>query len=181
MPSTIAPWRPPAKALDDQFLPFFLPALQQSAEGFPELRFYSRGHHRSWLWHCSRERGLSSSKTERLKCSGHSAPGQVRSSCAIHRKTSERSAINNEITWRLPLHNQQPSFLPRNLCFTPYAVSQKHVTSCVFGMIRRIFRKVIQPSCCWPSLFKILFLFCYKNNKCFCNLVLTGVSLSSKR
>lgn len=86
---------------------------------------------------------LRNGKIESFKHTKYSVLGKVHSSCSSPRKTSERSTINNEITWSLPLHNQHTSFLLRNLCFTPYAVSQEHITNYVFRMIQRIFWKVI--------------------------------------
>lgn len=161
---------------------FPLQAFHQSVKGFPKFcSVFTTGvtEVASNIAHRSVHHDLSNSKIESFKDTEYSVLGKVHSSCSSPRKTSERSTINNEITWSLPLHNQHTSFLLRNLCFTPYAVSQEHITNYVFRMIQRIFWKVIQPSC-WPSLFKILFLFHYKKDKCFYNLVQTVVFLRSK-
>lgn len=96
--------------------------------------------------------------------------GKVHSSCLSPRKTSERSAINNDITWSLPLHNPHTSSLLRNSRLAPFAVSQEHITNHVSKMIQRIFWKVIQPSC-WLSLFKIPVLLHYENDKCCYHLI----------
>ena len=174
MPSTITPWCPPTKAMEDDSLTFLpLQAFHQSVKEFPKFCFvFTTGvtEAGSNIAHQSVHHDLSNGKIKSFKHTEYSVLGKVHSSCSSPRKTSERSAINNEITWSLPLHNQHTSFLLRNLCFTPYAVSQEHITNYVFRMIQRIFWKVIQPSC-RPSLFQILVLFRYKKDKFFYNLV----------
>lgn len=161
----------------------FFQAFHQSIKGFPKFcSAFTTGVAEVGsiiIAHQSVHHNLSNGKTESFKHCEYSVLGKVHSSCSGPRKTSERSTINNDITWRFSLHNQHTSSLLRNLCFTPYAVSQEHITNCVFRMIQRIFRKITQPSC-RLRLFKVLLLFHYKRNKCFYNLIQTMVFPRSK-
>lgn len=161
----------------------FFQSFHQSIKGFPKFCsvFTTSATEVSAIIivHQSVHHNLSNGKTESFKHSEYSVLGKVHSSCSGPRKTSERSAINNNITWRLPLHNQHTYSLLRNLCFTPCAVSQEHTTNYVFRMIQKIFWKVTQPSC-RLSLFKILLLFHYKRDKCFYHLIQTTVFLRTK-